>query len=249
MCRRRRHEGLQGRARRLGGAGQGFLRRRPALEHVRDDGDPWATRRCAATANYHFCPYTIPLLLDAGGNVLPREGVQTGTSGLFDLLAETYWGGFITGDGSRCTGRMTATAAGGAHASSETSRGSPSSRAAMTRSPAPAPSEAYSEFMEYVSSDLKGGSTMTCSRPHRRKPRCRHPAVVRGRVIEPGEDSVEFGGRVGARFRTPDPRRYASQIGAGRRRRAARSPGDADRLRSSSSWPSWVVVLRLTRIR
>ena len=31
-------------------------------------------------------------------------------------------------------------------------------------------------------------------------------------VIEPGADSVEFGGRVGARFRTPDPRRYASQL-------------------------------------
>jgi Acyl-CoA reductase (LuxC) len=38
------------------------------------------------------------------------------------------------------------------------------------------------------------------------------PLLVRGRVIEPGEDSVEFGGRVGARFRTPDPRRYASQL-------------------------------------
>ena len=38
------------------------------------------------------------------------------------------------------------------------------------------------------------------------------PLLLRGRVIEPGEDSVEFGGRVGARFRTPDPRRYASQL-------------------------------------
>jgi hypothetical protein len=38
------------------------------------------------------------------------------------------------------------------------------------------------------------------------------PLLIRGRVIEPGEDSVEFGGRVGARFRTPDPKRYASQL-------------------------------------
>jgi hypothetical protein len=38
------------------------------------------------------------------------------------------------------------------------------------------------------------------------------PLLIRGRVIEPGEDGVEFGGRVGARFRSPDPRRYASEI-------------------------------------
>jgi hypothetical protein len=38
------------------------------------------------------------------------------------------------------------------------------------------------------------------------------PLLIRGRVIEPGDDGVEFGGRVGARFRTPDARRYASQL-------------------------------------
>src|SRR6266542_4805665 len=39
------------------------------------------------------------------------------------------------------------------------------------------------------------------------------PLLIRGRVIEPDDDnSVEFGGRVGARFRSPDPRRYASQL-------------------------------------
>lgn len=38
------------------------------------------------------------------------------------------------------------------------------------------------------------------------------PMLIRGRVIEPGDDAVEFGGRVGARFRTPDAGRYASQL-------------------------------------
>jgi len=47
---------------------------------------------------YHFFPYTIPLLLDPDGNVLPRQGVQTGRFAFVDLLAESYWGGFITGD-------------------------------------------------------------------------------------------------------------------------------------------------------
>lgn len=47
---------------------------------------------------FHFFPYTVPLILDEDGAVLPREGVQTGRLGLFDLLAETYWGGFMSGD-------------------------------------------------------------------------------------------------------------------------------------------------------
>ena len=29
---------------------------------------------------------------------LPREGVQTGRAAFYDLQAETYWGGFVTGD-------------------------------------------------------------------------------------------------------------------------------------------------------
>jgi hypothetical protein len=47
---------------------------------------------------YHFFPYTIPLLLDQDGNVMPREGVQTGRFAFYDLLAQSYWGGFISGD-------------------------------------------------------------------------------------------------------------------------------------------------------
>ena len=38
------------------------------------------------------------------------------------------------------------------------------------------------------------------------------PFFIRGRVIEPGSDAVEFGGRVGARFRTPDPKKYANEL-------------------------------------
>jgi hypothetical protein len=47
---------------------------------------------------YHLFPYTIPLLLDGDGNVLEREGVQTGRLAFCDLLPQSYWGGFITGD-------------------------------------------------------------------------------------------------------------------------------------------------------
>ena len=47
---------------------------------------------------YHFLPYTLPMVLDEDFATLPREGVQTGRMALFDMLAETYWGGFISGD-------------------------------------------------------------------------------------------------------------------------------------------------------
>ena len=52
---------------------------------------------CACN-HYHFMPHVIPILIDKDANELPREGVQTGRLALFDLLAETYWGGFISGD-------------------------------------------------------------------------------------------------------------------------------------------------------
>jgi len=48
--------------------------------------------------HYHVMPNTIPLLFDRDMNLLPRQGAQTGRFGFFDLLAQTYWGGFISGD-------------------------------------------------------------------------------------------------------------------------------------------------------
>jgi hypothetical protein len=106
---------------------------------------------CSA-GHYHFFPHTIPLLLDADGNVLPREGVQTGRMALFDLLAESYWGGFITGD--RVTLRFDSDCACGWKGPridreivrfSELEGGDDKISCAGTE-------EAYSEFMSYVSS-------------------------------------------------------------------------------------------------
>jgi len=53
--------------------------------------------RCA-NGHYHILPHTVPLLFDADMKLLPREGSQTGRFGFVDLLAQTYWGGFISGD-------------------------------------------------------------------------------------------------------------------------------------------------------
>lgn len=38
------------------------------------------------------------------------------------------------------------------------------------------------------------------------------PIIIRGRIIEPGDEAVEFGGRAGARFRQADPHAYADQL-------------------------------------
>ncbi len=54
------------------------------------------------------------------------------------------------------------------------------------------------------------------------------PFLIRGRVVHPTEgDSVEYAGRVGATFRTPDPRRWASQL----------TLADADQLRDLEEMP------------
>lgn len=47
---------------------------------------------------FHFLPYTVPILMDADGNALPREGVQKGRLVLVDPIPTSYWGGFTSGD-------------------------------------------------------------------------------------------------------------------------------------------------------
>jgi hypothetical protein len=47
---------------------------------------------------YHFFPYTIVMLMGPDGEALPREGVQTGRMAVYDLLAESCWGGIVSGD-------------------------------------------------------------------------------------------------------------------------------------------------------
>jgi hypothetical protein len=49
--------------------------------------------------HFHLHPLVIPFLLDPEtGAPLPRTGVQTGRFAGFDLLAQTLWGGTISGD-------------------------------------------------------------------------------------------------------------------------------------------------------
>lgn len=49
--------------------------------------------------NYHISPAVIPFVLDPiSGEALPRVGEQTGRFAFLDLLPDTFWGGFISGD-------------------------------------------------------------------------------------------------------------------------------------------------------
>lgn len=48
---------------------------------------------------YHVQPYLIVFLVDPHtGTLLPREGTVTGRLAFLDLLAQTYWGGLVSGD-------------------------------------------------------------------------------------------------------------------------------------------------------
>ncbi|MDE8650883.1 hypothetical protein [Novosphingobium album (ex Liu et al. 2023)] len=47
---------------------------------------------------FHFMPYAIPIVTTPDMQALPREGVQIGRMVLIDLLAESCWGGFASGD-------------------------------------------------------------------------------------------------------------------------------------------------------
>lgn len=49
--------------------------------------------------SYHIPPFHVPFVLDPEtGEPYPRKGTHTGRFAFYDLLTESYWGGFITGD-------------------------------------------------------------------------------------------------------------------------------------------------------
>ncbi|MET0987938.1 MAG: hypothetical protein ABW034_21270, partial [Steroidobacteraceae bacterium] len=58
-----------------------------------------AAMRACPQDKYHLQAWTIPYVLDPKtGQQAPRSGTHTGRLGLIDLLTQTYWGGFLTGD-------------------------------------------------------------------------------------------------------------------------------------------------------
>lgn len=58
-----------------------------------------AMNNMCSCGHYHVPPYLITYVLDEqSGAPLPRRGVQTGRAAFFDMIPDSYWGGFVTGD-------------------------------------------------------------------------------------------------------------------------------------------------------
>ncbi len=56
------------------------------------------TSKCEQ-GHYHVPPWVITYVLDPQtGEVFERDGVRTGRAGFFDLVPQSHWGGFATGD-------------------------------------------------------------------------------------------------------------------------------------------------------
>lgn len=69
------------------------------IQHTYVMSEITAMNKMCEQRRYHYEPWIVPFVLDpADGRVLPREGEQTGRCAVFDLLPDTYWGGFISGD-------------------------------------------------------------------------------------------------------------------------------------------------------
>ena len=54
---------------------------------------------CCEQGHYHASPWVIPYVLDPDtAKPLPRTGTVTGRFGFYDLIPDTRWGGFVSGD-------------------------------------------------------------------------------------------------------------------------------------------------------
>jgi hypothetical protein len=69
------------------------------LQHAYAMTEMTAINKLCDHGHYHFEPWIVPFVLDPDdGTPRPRTGLQTGRMAFFDVLPDTYWGGFITGD-------------------------------------------------------------------------------------------------------------------------------------------------------
>jgi hypothetical protein len=69
------------------------------IQHAYAMSESTALHKLCEHGHYHVEPWVIPFVLDPEeGTLRPREGRQSGRFAFFDLLPDSYWGGFITGD-------------------------------------------------------------------------------------------------------------------------------------------------------
>ena len=99
---------------------------------------------------FHVFPYTIPTLLDSNAGELPRQGVQKGRLAVFDLLAETCWGGFISGDEVTLHWDETCACGHGGPRIEKNVRRYSEMEGGDDKITCAGSAQAYNEFMEYV---------------------------------------------------------------------------------------------------
>jgi hypothetical protein len=69
------------------------------IVHTYGMSELMAAHNMCSHGRYHASNSAILFVLDPDtGAALPRKGVRTGRAAFFDLMADTYWGGFVTGD-------------------------------------------------------------------------------------------------------------------------------------------------------
>jgi len=99
---------------------------------------------------FHFLPYTVPILMDADGNALPREGVQKGRLVLVDPIPTSYWGGFTSGDEVTMHWEEDCGCGWGGPRASKTIRRFAENEGGDDKITCAGSQAAYNEFMEFV---------------------------------------------------------------------------------------------------
>ena len=102
---------------------------------------------------FHFLPYTVPLLMDADGQALPREGVQKGRLVLVDPIPTSYWGGFVSGDEVTLHWEEDCPCGWGGPRAAKTIRRFAESEGGDDKITCAGSQQAYNEFMEFVAGD------------------------------------------------------------------------------------------------
>jgi hypothetical protein len=102
---------------------------------------------------FHFPPYAVPLLMDAEGRALPREGVQKGRLVLVDPIPTSYWGGFVSGDEVTMHWDEDCDCGWGGPRAAKTIRRFAESEGGDDKITCAGSQQAYNEFMEFVAGE------------------------------------------------------------------------------------------------
>lgn len=102
---------------------------------------------------FHFLPYTVPILMDAEGKALPREGVRKGRLVLVDPIPISYWGGFTSGDEVTIHWEEDCPCGWGGPRVAKTIRRFAESEGGDDKITCAGSQQAYNEFMEFVAGE------------------------------------------------------------------------------------------------